>query len=404
MSKVTLCSNNGRIFSWSLRVMDSIGLDLEGTIVFMTGHRQQTSRFSLYGLFTRRKSQAMEAAAEMKAQRSAKEIESLECTSVPNISEGLLAYAEEQTYLREHAILTKGNIHIMGAAQKQIDTLGLEIALKKEFIAAVAHELRSPLSVVHSGVELLRKELKVVDEPEIHDTLEDMSTACQTCLDTVGDFLAYDKLSSNKFSLEMTPLLFFHSVLRVVRPFTTQARSTGVQLTCTDQGLGAYLLVAADEFKLNQVVRNLVSNAVKFSPPGGCVAVSVRGVERGENELWARLEVRDEGPGISAINQTRLFKDVMQIEPGRLQGGGGSGLGLFISRRIVDLHGGNIGVFSQGEGHGCTFFIELPVVAVQNDASASPTPAMAPSETKQDDTIVEYGIIVTPTLYPCEYL
>lgn len=118
---------------------------------------------------------------------------------------------------------------------------------------------------------------------------------------------------------------------------------------------------------MSQVFRNLLSNAMKFTPAGGFIEVRI---QVRDEEL--RVEVQDSGPGISPANQRRLFGEIVQFNAKTLQGGGGSGLGLWISKRIIDLHGGSIGVFSEGEGKGSTFFFTLPLVL--------PRPKSAPDD------------------------
>jgi hypothetical protein len=115
-----------------------------------------------------------------------------------------------------------------------------------------------------------------------------------------------------------------------------------------------------DKPKLHQVLRNLVSNAIKFT--SGMNESSVKRVVIYTSILGETLKIQvcDTGPGISGANQLRLFKDIVQFNPNELQKGGGSGLGLYISRGIVDLHGGRIGVHSDGEGKGSCFTLEIP--------------------------------------------
>ena len=112
--------------------------------------------------------------------------------------------------------------------------------------------------------------------------------------------------------------------------------------------------------------RNILSNAFKFTPVGGVVEVRIL-VE----ETRLLIEVQDSGVGISAENQKRLFNEVVQFHAKAHQGGGGSGLGLWISKKIVDMHGGSIGVRSEGEGRGSTFFFSLPMQLAQMKPSPS---------------------------------
>lgn len=145
-----------------------------------------------------------------------------------------------------------------------------------------------------------------------------------------------------------------------------------------------------DSFKMHQVMRNLLSNAVKFTSSGGSVSVSMTIHEYDEQQLkldkkcnahtllncvdghcnTVRFAVSDSGCGISATNLPKLFGQYVQFDAAKLQGGKGSGLGLWLSKSIVEMHGGKIGAESEGEGKGCTFWFELPCVLSEADRIA----------------------------------
>ena len=124
--------------------------------------------------------------------------------------------------------------------------------------------------------------------------------------------------------------------------------------------------VEVDESKIAQVIRNFISNAIKFTPAGGEVTVNLTYVTNqrllsSDIKNWLRLEVTDTGHGIAPENQHKVFNQIVQFHANKQQGGGGSGIGLWISKKIVELHGGKVGLFSEGEGKGCTFYLELPL-------------------------------------------
>jgi signal transduction histidine kinase len=137
-----------------------------------------------------------------------------------------------------------------------------------------------------------------------------------------------------------------------------------------------------DIFKVRQVIRNLLSNAFKFTPPGGQVTCTVQWRQQCADTLilcdkgFVRIEVQDTGVGMTRDNQDRLFKEMVQFDAKANQGGVGSGLGLWLSKRLVVLNGGTIGVQSDGPGQGSTFFVEFPhfssssIALLQNPATS----------------------------------
>jgi CheY-like chemotaxis protein len=180
-----------------------------------------------------------------------------------------------------------------------------------------------------------------------------------------------------------------------------QAQVHDVALTCLTDGLPddvqeqceSNILLCVDSPKMEQVVRNFLTNALKFTPRDGAIQIRMVVVERCPVEtasnkntfrkqsatvhvglpppvqLMLRVEVVDSGPGISAENLPKLFGQYVQFDANTLQGGKGSGLGLWLSKAIVEMHGGVIGATSPGPGQGCTFFMEVPCINADPDLS-----------------------------------
>jgi two-component system phosphate regulon sensor histidine kinase PhoR len=146
----------------------------------------------------------------------------------------------------------------------------------------------------------------------------------------------------------------------VHKTFLLPSRHSGIQLDFDNDTDRDLVLVDADPTKLSQVMRNLVSNAMKFTPAGGSCRLMLTLNKRLER---VRLEVHDSGPGMTREQRARLFKEMVQFNARELQGGQGSGMGLFLSRRIIELHGGLIGVDMDREQPGSMFYIELPISA-----------------------------------------
>lgn len=248
-------------------------------------------------------------------------------------------------------------------AAGEADMLRAKLALKSMFVRSVSHEIRTPLYVVFSALTWLELEAQSTGlREEVKATIAMTKEACSSAVDLLNDMLAYEKIDGNILSLEAAPLDMRQFIRDCANPFMIPAAQKHVSLTVESEGGGEELLISADEYKLHQVVRNLLSNALKFTLPQGHVRVRVctvlRELDANQSE-WVRVEVIDSGYGIAKENLGKLFREIIQFSAKEQQKGGGSGLGLYISKGIVELHSGVIGVESEGLGLGCTFFIEF---------------------------------------------
>ena len=414
---------------------------------------------------------------------------------------------------------------IMPGRIARIETVEYKDSLlktKQSYVRYISHELRTPLNTVHMGLKFLIDLIPISTtnplEKERRSTLMDIANACNVALEVLNDFLFYDKLQSGLVTLQKQNLPVIDFLSSSLNMFSVQVRSKKLHLSLvgidtkgdnistysfgnemlesnvissiannthfSNENVDKDDVVSADKAKICQVIRNILSNAIKFTPEGGDIRVfvsflpskttstpflsqktsfitrprkpsiptlplslkniyettfsprrkswkvysdSVDGiVDHYENTVTPRphdvttntpalhdieqghghsnshghghgnvgrrksqgsnnehhktiestksaisdkqfidgtlvIEFRDSGAGISPENQKRLFHEIVQFNPDKLQGGGGSGLGLFITKGIVDLHGGNILVFSEGEDKGTTFRLELPM-------------------------------------------
>ena len=243
------------------------------------------------------------------------------------------------------------------ALQETLDT-------KRTFVRHVSHEIRTPLNVVMSGLDLLSA--MACANVEMEDLIADIKSACTTAIDILNDLLSYEKLDSNLLALERSDCDFGDMVNKVFSFFQIQARYSHTSLTFINLVSEDRLpVVNGDVAKLTQVVRNLLSNALKFTPDGGSVVMTLS-VDATTQRV--RLEVQDSGPGIAREDRQKLFNEVVQFNAKELQGGQGSGLGLFLSQRIIAMHDGVIGVDLEWEGVGSKFYLELPLITVLPDS------------------------------------
>ncbi len=235
---------------------------------------------------------------------------------------------------------------------------------KDEFLAVVSHELRSPLNSILGWNRLLRSQRG--DDPQIARVTETVERSGKAQLRLIEDLLDTARIISGKMKLETQPVelvAVITSALDVVRP---AAASKGIAIVLNfnaEAGQTSYQ-ITGDPDRLQQIVWNLVSNAIKFTPEGGRVWVELR---RGGPGV--QIIVRDTGQGISPDLLPYIFDRFKQGDSSVSRRFGGLGLGLSLVKHLVELHGGSVTVESQGEGQGATFTVSLPVRAVIGDGA-----------------------------------
>jgi len=234
------------------------------------------------------------------------------------------------------------------ALRHELETASLA---KEQFLAALSHELRNPLNMIAGYVRLLQSD--VLDREirsRAHGALERNIALLRRLVD---ELVEISRIASGHLRLQMTPLLVSSVVQDVVEAVRPTADAKGVAVQYVIQPPVAS--VPADRDQLRQVVWNLVSNAVKFTPAGGRVDV---GVERTESHV--EIIVADSGVGIPSECLSQLFQPFWQEDARFSRTHGGLGLGLALVRRIVELHGGTVRAESAGPGGGATFTVVLP--------------------------------------------
>jgi len=228
--------------------------------------------------------------------------------------------------------------------------------MKNELVATVSHELRTPLTSMRASLSLLASGA-VDGVPDDAKELVDIAHRhCERLVRMVNEMLDVQKIESGKVQLARTEQPLLPIVKDAVAAMQGHARQAGVHLGCGAGPDGEDLRAAVDGDRLTQVLTNLVSNAIKFSPGGATVMV-----ELGRHGNAARIAVLDRGPGIPEAFRARIFQRFAQSddEAARRQG---SGLGLNISKTIVEEHGGRLG-FTDREHGGTAFHVDLPLSA-----------------------------------------
>jgi signal transduction histidine kinase len=222
---------------------------------------------------------------------------------------------------------------------------------KSEFLANMSHELRTPLNAIIGYSEMLQEEAQDRQQDALIPDLEKINAAAKHQLGLINDILDLSKVEAGKMELELADFHLPTALDNAVTLVRERATRRGIALQATvDTRLGS---VRADERKIKQVVLNLLSNAIKFTPEGGRVDVRALPVEGG-----VEVSVSDTGVGIAPEEQDAVFEEFRQVgtSSGKQEG---TGLGLTLCRKFVELHGGRIWVKSQ-VGAGSTFTFVVP--------------------------------------------
>jgi len=236
--------------------------------------------------------------------------------------------------------------------------------MKDEFLATLSHELRTPLSAILGWTQVLLRGKASEPAAQKH-AIEVIDRNARAQVQLIDDLLDLSRIMSGKVRLELRQLPLQGVVEAAVESARPSADAKNVRLKAI---LGAGNdIVSADSGRMQQVVWNLISNAIKFTPKGGQVQVVLQRVNS-----HIELTVGDTGIGISPDFLPFVFDRFSQSDSSTSRSYGGLGLGLAISKQLVELHGGTIRAASPGEGQGATFTVELPLPILHAGAGGSP--------------------------------
>jgi PAS domain S-box-containing protein len=236
--------------------------------------------------------------------------------------------------------------------------------LKSEFLANMSHELRTPLNAILGFGELLHDGIVTSDMPQYQDFVGDIVASGRHLLQLINDILDLSKVEAGKLEFHPESIDLKSLLGEVVAVLRTVALNSGVSMAI---GVAPDVSdVSMDAARLKQVLYNYLSNAIKFTPAGGTVTLRARL----QNEASVLFEVEDTGIGIAPADIGRLFNEFQQLDAGSAKRHGGTGLGLALTRRLVEAQGGSVGVRSV-PGKGSVFTAVLPRRMIR----AQPLPA-----------------------------
>jgi PAS domain S-box-containing protein len=244
--------------------------------------------------------------------------------------------------------------------------------VKDEFLATLSHELRTPIAAILGWASILRR--PTVDAETLRRGIDVISRNGKMQARLIDDLLDMNRITSGKLKMEVCLVdigMVATAVVDTLRP-SAEAKGVVLEIQLTDSTAAQ---VRGDAARLQQVLANLMGNAIKFTPSGGVVTVSTDVLPGGS----VRLSVKDTGMGIEPRFLTLLFDRFSQANGSAAREHGGLGLGLSIVRRLIELHGGTVTGHSEGSGRGALFVVTLPGATEEAPESTEPTGPLEPS-------------------------
>lgn len=283
---------------------------------------------------------------------------SLSFSTVPQLCESdrafilVLAQQSAQSIDRAHLYESEQQARAQAEAANRI---------KDEFLAVLSHELRTPLNPILGWTRLLRR--GTLDSSKTAAALATIERNAQLQVQLIEDLLDISRILQGKLSLNSTSINLKTTITAAIETVHLAAEAKNIQIqTQLEPTVGDVL---GDAARLQQVVWNLLTNAIKFTPDGGRVEVELKTIDS-----YAQIQIRDTGKGIKPEFMPYVFDTFRQADSSTTRTFGGLGLGLAIVRHIVELHGGTVKAESSGEGQGATFTVTLPLLARSEDVNS----------------------------------
>ncbi|HEX6530870.1 MAG TPA: ATP-binding protein, partial [Burkholderiales bacterium] len=253
----------------------------------------------------------------------------------------------------DQAVIAMENVRLFREIEEKSAQLEVANKHKSEFLANMSHELRTPLNAIIGFSEVLTERMFGELNDKQADYLKDIHESGRHLLSLINDILDLSKIEAGRMDLELSRFHLPSALSNAVTLVRERAQRHGIQLSVdVDDRLGAF---QADERKFKQIMLNLLSNAVKFTPDGGKVSVAAK-----KDTACVEIAVRDTGIGIAPEDHAAVFEEFKQVGRDYTKKAEGTGLGLALTKRFVELHGGSIRLQS-APGKGSTFTVSLPI-------------------------------------------
>lgn len=264
---------------------------------------------------------------------------------------------------------------------------------KRKLMRFVSHEIRTPLNTLVLGLNLLQETVRAKVQEEavkasVGEFVQDLRESCNEAVMVLNDLLQYDTIETKAMRLDLRPIQIWTLLERTVNSSRSSAKDKGISLevALVDESEVTELSqlgVNGDPFRLSQVINNIITNSLKFAPEDSTVKIKTEfhtqsqfekhqkknheddNIQPSSHSKWVVFYIEDQGPGISPDSLEAFFSENAPFHPNGLKQC--SGLGMWISKGIIGLHGGHFWAESEGEGRGSTFFFELPLVEWEDE-------------------------------------